>query len=377
MKHNATSRPKKKRTGCLVWILIALFLLAVLGVGYLLASNEVKGNRSLGEEPVVVEIEEGSSTQAIAELLAENDVINSSLVFRGYNKFKKTDGSFHAGEHTLNPAMSYDEIIAELQMPVIEELPGVSITFPEGTTALRMAMMLEAQGLCTIDEFISACNNETYDVPFYGEISADPNKFIKLEGYLFPDTYVFYDHWTIHDFIQAMLENFDQKVYTPLKSKFDASEYTIEEILSLASLIEKESFGGEEYRVASVFYNRLSPDSDVRMLQSDTSDYFISGVLEYYYDGDAPAAMVAGYDTDSREGFMIGAICNPGYNAIDAALSPEDTPYYYFLTDFYKKFYWAETYEEHVANFRIMEQENARYEEEFGEAGEQPDHLRD
>lgn len=373
--------PVKRRKGgagpVILWSLLAVLVLAI-AVTLFLSFREIGGKRGGEATDIVVTVPEGASTADIAAVLHDNGIIKNELLFKLYSRIKKADGTYQLGDHTVNSTLSYDEIIEVLQQITIKETEAYpAITFPEGTTALKMALMLEEAGICTRDEFISACNNDTYDVSFWNEISDNENKFIKVEGFLFPDTYEFELDVTPHDIVQQMLTNFEQKVLTPENQALIAdSGLTLEENIILASIVEKESLGDNVYpQVAAVFHNRLNNPEVFPCLESDTSaeripGNFIYGVLGYYYNGDTeptlrniPEAMWQGYDTYSKEGLIIGAICNPGLNAIVGTLEPVQFDYYFFITDNNKKFYWAETNAEHEQNIATVNRVNAAIED--------------
>ncbi len=349
MKHRNKHSNRKK-------VIFVLALLALAAVGLLLF--ELLGMGFDGRA-LTVEIPEGSSTGAVAEILKDADVIESVAGFKLYCRLTRADGTFQYGIHALTSG-AYGDVVAALQQP--GERESLTVTFPEGYTALNIAQELEKLGLCTVKEFVDACA-ESYDVEFLSAIPDGPELFIRLEGYLYPDTYKFYIDATPHEMIQIMLENFEDKVYTEdIKEKLRLRGFTLHEALTLASIIQKESFSGEEYNVSSVFNNRLKDGSPVSRLESDTTWYYIYYVLDYYYGGRAPEELRGAYDSYAVEGFIAGPICSPGAHIIDAALSPARTPYYYFLTDNTKKFYYAETVGEHERNIETMKEVNASLE---------------
>ncbi len=366
------TQPKPKSKGKIVLIVVLFVFVVVLissVIGYLYVTSEIEGERNLGNSEVIVEVPEGASLQAISVLLNENNVIRSSTIFDLYIKITGDTGNVQYGPHSVTPEMSYSEIIDALGTPYIINVPGEPITFPEGTTALKMALMLEEVGFFTVDEFIDECNNGTFTGNVFPLISDNPDKFIKLEGFLFPETYMYYEDMTANAFIQQMLDTFEQLVLTEENmAKIEQSALTLEEIIALSSIVEKESVGAESYpMVASVFYNRLNNPDIFPTLESDTAcDWrkrgypdlggFFPGVLQYYYDGyeNIPEGTKAGYDTYSRPGIPIGAICNPGIIAIEGTLNPAETEYFFFFTGIDQKtFYFNVTNAEHEADYRL------------------------
>ncbi|NMA30552.1 MAG: endolytic transglycosylase MltG, partial [Candidatus Methanofastidiosa archaeon] len=315
----------------------------------------------------VVDIPEGASTNIIAELLENEGIIKSELIFKLYVKFfsEKTP-KYMYGPHDVKSGMSYDELIGALEIPAKDTRETIKFTFAEGYTALRMGMYLEEVGFCSLDEWIFACNEEIYDVSFWKEISDDENKFIKLEGFLYPDTYEFYEDATPKDIVNKMLENFENKVLndSEISDLISESDYSLEEIVIFASLIEKESGDENEiYKVSSVFHNRLDENSPFPSLQSCATKNYADYVLDYYYREiqgvETPDEMRYLYNTYESSGLMVGAICNPSVISIKAVLTPENTPYYFFLMDDTGKTYYGITYREHLANIEEMRRVNA------------------
>ena len=383
-----TETKKKKRersgggaSGCLVVFLVLLLLLVIIGgSGYFIISRDIHGVRKGSNDTTEIEVvvPEGSSTASVCNILKENGIISHPQVFKYYSIFQNYQNSYMYGTHEFTKGMSYEEIAAELQEVTIEQVPVITETFPEGKTAYAMALQLERDGLCTVDEFIYECNHGVFDVSFFNLITENSNKFIKLEGFLFPDTYDFPETFTAHDIIQMMLENFERKVWTPdMQAKVAASGRTLEENIIMASIVEKETLQNESDQniysmVASVFLNRLNNPSEFPTLESDTSTAhlygnFIYGVLGYYYNGDTdpyerniPKAMVDAYDTYVTPGIIVGAICNPGIEAINGVLEPANTPYYFVLTDDANNYYWATTAAEHNANIAEANRVNAQ-----------------
>ena len=383
-----TQTKKKKRersgggaSGCLVVFLVLLLLLViVVGSGYFIITRDMNGLRkgSNDETEIEVVIPQGSSTTSVCSILKEYGIISHPNVFKYYSIFKNYQNSYMYGTHEFTKGMSYEEIATELKEVTIEQVPTITETFPEGKTAYAMALQLERDGLCTVDEFIFECNHGVFDVSFFNLITENSNKFIKLDGFLFPDTYDFPETFTAHDIIQMMLENFEKKVWTPeTQAKVAASGRTLEENIIMASIVEKETLQNESDQniyamVASVFLNRLNNPSEFPTLESDTSTAhlygnFIYGVLGYYYNGDTepyerniPKGMVDAYDTYVTPGIIVGAICNPGIEAINGVLEPADTPYYFVLTDDANNYYWGTTASEHNANIAEANRVNAQ-----------------
>lgn len=359
---------KRRRKNPLGAVLLGLLLTAVIiaGAGYFAWSGEVNGS-SGRPKTVEVEIPQGAGTAEIAAILREADAVGSSLAFRVYSKYvAKSDGSYQYGSFTLSPREGYDSIIRDLQQ-VRQRLETVTVTFPEGYNAFQMGDVLEESGLCTREEFLDALQHHSFPVDFLSEISDDPLKLVRLDGFLFPDTYEFYADEEVDSIILRLLQNFGKRILTPENRQAMAEKgYSLEELATFASIIQKESASvAEMYNVSSVFTNRLAAGSEYPRLESCTTNNYINDYITPYYDGAPPQEVLTAYDTYDRSGFPVGAIANAGADAFDAALHPEkntlDGTYYFFVTDVEYTHYYGRTYQEHLQNIEKAKTVNRRY----------------
>ena len=343
---------KKKKGHPVLFVLLALVLVGLLAVGY--AYAEIKG---VFREPgsVEVEIPQGASTSAVAARLKEAGVIGNPLLFRAYSRYAGADGSYQYGAFQVDSGWDYPRLIKALQ-ETIQYQNTVAVTFPEGYNAYQYGDKLEEAGLCTREEFIDSLNTHSFYLDFIAEISDDPLKMVRLEGFLFPDTYDFFADEDVDSIILRLLENFQAKVLTPeRRAEIQDSGYSLEDLVVFASIIQKEAANVEEmYNVSSVFHNRMAEGSAYPQLESCTTNNFINDYIKPLYDGEQLDDVLAAYDTYGMSGFPVGAIANPGLDAIDAALHPEkntlDGTYYFFVTDVEYTHYYGRTYEEHLAN---------------------------
>lgn len=249
------------------------------------------------------------------------------------------------------PAQSEGENTAPQSEADSSEAPRIetlTVTVPEGYTLARIGMTLEEMGVCTVDEFIEA--TQTGDFSEYPLIAAQPpdeNRCFRLEGYLFPDTYEIYSTDPPETLIHKMLENTERRLDGELRAAVEASGYTADEILTMASIIEKEAFGHEQMPlISSVLHNRLGIGM---RLQCDVTITYVEGAIKPFITGDIDRYN-GHYNTFKCDALPAGAICNPGIDAIRAALSPAETDDFFFVTDADKNYYYAETWEGHLEN---------------------------
>lgn len=237
----------------------------------------------------------------------------------------------------------------------------VSVTFPEGYSAYQIARKLEENNVCTAKDFMAALNDSAYimslNYSFIPMIDNISQRAFILEGYIFPDTYEFYIGESAEMALARFLANTDKKLTEELYMRSNELGYSLDEMIALASVIQKEAGKKEEmHKVSSVFHNRLTePHLGTNgMLQSDVTVLYLKEYIfsSPYLTGDTKK-YTEFYDTYEKAGLPVGAICNPGMDAILAALYPDDTPYFYFVTDSEKNYYYAITYNEHKKNCRL------------------------
>ena len=361
-------KKNKGRSGCL--LLIALFVLALIGFGVYGYSiiNEISGDVDFGEE-VTISIEQGESPATIAQKLEEAGVIKHDYVFRYYLRYTGKAAKLQYGEFTLTQGDSFDNIIEALSRYVKRDT--VTVTFPEGIPALRFAQLMEENGLCTQQEFLDCANgvdgSDFSQYSFWNEIPDNPNLFMRCEGYLFPNTYEFFKDDTVYNYVSTFYAEFDKKFSEGLRSRAAELGMTLEEALTLASFVQEEAGNAESARVSAVFHNRLAENSPFPRLESNVSSYvqnpddnnYIYNWIAPYYGGwdNIPENIYNAYETYSLTGLPAGPVSNPGLDAIQAALYPDENfladKYYFFVTDKNGKYYYAKTVSEHQRNVNV------------------------
>ena len=297
------------------------------------------------DEVIVVTVPKGASAKQIGEVLKNNGVIDSSLAFQGYCKFKKTTG-FQYGEYELNSNMCYKEIITALKKNS-EKRDVVKITVTEGMEQREIVDLLvsEAQADRAVLEKVLA--DHEFDYAF---LEGLPKRNNRLEGYLFPDTYEVYLGDEV-GMITTMLDNFKKKIENDEIAKLlSKSKYTLDEIITMASIVEREGANSKEFpEVASVFYNRLDSETYPYLESCATVQYVLperKPVLSY-----ADTEMNNPYNTYINKGLPPGPISCPGLDAIKAALDPADTDYYFFVASSEGTLF-SKTYSEHLSNVK-------------------------
>lgn len=337
LKKQKTRKKKRFWKSFFLYMLFFIIIFVVCGfVSYSYISNQDNTDslevlKSIDpENSVEVVIPYGSNTDKILEILMEKKLVKNPLLFKLISKINGYEYLYKSGKHILSPELSYEEMMKVLcSAPVT-----VTVTIPEGKNFNEIVKILEDKKLITRDDFINAAENESFGYKFLESI---PKRKNRLEGYLFPDTYFFDPSSNPKDVIAKFLNNFDNKFKVEYYKRAEELGMTVDQIIILASIIEKEAARSEEMPiVSSVFHNRLkSNDPALKKLQSCATVQFIllnkEGKIKEKLT-EADTRIEDPYNTYLHEGLPPGPICCPGLEAILAALYPaEDSKYYYFV----------------------------------------------
>lgn len=298
-----------------------------------------------------VNIPAKSNISQIADKLQKEGIIRSSFLFKTYIDIADKGDSLQTGTYALSSEMSYHEIIKVLKNT--KNRATAKVTIPEGYTVPKIAELLEKKGVCKAEDFLIAANNEKPDFDFSDSLPTDKKRLYNLEGYLFPDTYEFYMGDTADSVVKKMLNNFDSRIDDDLRASIKKSGMSIDDVVNLASIIQAETGGSDQMnKVSSVFHNRIKNGyQGNKMLQSDvTVLYGKNVILPALGESEATQKMMDAYSTYKVKGLPEGPINNPGKAAIIAAISPEKSSNYFFVTDKKGNFYYARTFNQHKAN---------------------------
>ncbi len=370
-RQGATSTKKKKKSkakGCLVTVLVLLVLVAVGGYfGYGYVQDSLKPVDASSKDYVTVQIPEGSNVQEIGSTLEKSGLVKHGLIFSLYAKYY-SHANLKSGYYNLKKSMSTDELIQELQKGGTPEAQApvlASLTIPEGYTLEQIAQTVgqlqgEFKEPLTADAFLAKAQDETFIsqlVAKYPNLlgslpTKDSGVRYRLEGYLFPATYTIKDSTTVESLIDDMLAAMDKAMspyYTTIKEK----NLTVNELLSIASLVEKEGAKTEDRKtIAGVFYNRLNVGMP---LQSNIAILYAQGKLGQKISLADDAAIDTNIDSPynvyTHLGLMPGPVDSPSLDAIEASVNQTKSDYLYFVANVEDgKVYFATTKEEHDQN---------------------------
>ena len=347
---------------------LVLYIAFVAICCYYLSTNIIKiGNDVFAfvKEPktVTIELPAGIDTKQLGELLHENGIIEYPGIFAWYADFRISrksylTGEFLQGEQEVSSTQNYDQIINQLSLRPSQR-QVVRITFPEGSTTDEILALLESNGVGKKEDYIYALQAYPFDYDFVRQLTLenlssdrlDGTNSYRLEGYLFPDTYDFYSDENPESVINKFLENFNRKFEEEYRDRCEAMGYSIDQVLTIASLIEKEAKRVDEYGiVSSVFHNRLK-STQYPYLESDATVQYALRERKSELTGE-DTKIVHPYNTYLNKGLPPGPICNSGLEAISAALYPEETDYYFFVSKKDGTTLFAKTYSEHLENIR-------------------------
>ncbi len=225
------------------------------------------------------------------------------------------------------------------------------ITFIEGSTLTECFNLLEENGVASYESLMNVAQSTQFNnYEIYAQIPDDENRCFKLEGYLFPDTYDFFLDESPESVISRFLSNTDVKITDEMRQRATELGYTMDEIIIIASIIQAEgAFENDAATIAGIIYNRLE---DGIKLQMDSTYFYVEDDIASYVGEENTDSYKEIYDTYTCYSLPQGPVCNPGMFAINAALYPEETGYYYFCHDNAGNTYYATNYSDHLANCR-------------------------
>ncbi|MBN2882458.1 MAG: endolytic transglycosylase MltG [Clostridia bacterium] len=360
--------------GRIFWLSF-LVILVILGVfTYKLTNNFVKDRDATDIKSLVGVLDEtnssklyiplGSDTGDIAEILIENEIISDDRIlgftlFELYSMLMGNDGGYKSGNHWINDSIDYNNpvgydmlIYIFSQNPI--QNPTARIFFAEGLTYRQTVNRFLENEFLDEERFAEVANNYDFGYEFLDQIPNN-NRYNRLEGYLFPDTYIFDKTKPEEEAIDKMLANFETKFKELYKKRLEELGMTMDEIIIIASLVEKEAMiDTERDTIAGVIYNRLeSSEGFLNYLQIDAT-------IQYYYLNETgkvkepllteDTLIDSPYNTYKYPGLPPGPICNPGEKSIIAALFPEEHNYYYYVAKGDGSHAFASTLQQHNNN---------------------------
>lgn len=327
-------------------ILLASVLLSAYGLSCI---NDIFAIRN-PDELVTVTIPDNAKTGDVINVLHDNDLVKHPWFCKVYAGVMGYEDNYLNGMHQLNAKMGLEGMLKNTK----EAKAGaetVDVTFPEGWSVAKIAKRLEEYKVCSADLFLKTLEEANFNYEFLKTPLDSTNRYRKLEGYLFLAQYNFYVNESPASVVKKFFEAYNENVMTDENiARAKELGLTMDQVLTIASLIQREAANTEQmYLVSSVIHNRLNSNSYPSIGCEAVDVYYQREILP-----NAPTAraeeLFTGYSTYATTGLPNGPICNPGADAIDAALNPEKTPYFYFCHDKKGNIYMAQNQSQHDAN---------------------------
>ena len=348
--HPPQRRRQKKRgnrlLNAVIYLVAVVAVSAILaGVGWLLANDLCALNKEYKE--VTIEVTKDDDVGSVATKLKESGLIEYKWFFRLFAWVSDADEKIGEGTYTLDTNMDYRALIVGMMSDTGQNLSAdtVTVVIPEGYSVQQIINRLAEAGVSEKEELEDAAMNHVYeDYEFVdnenlGDIS-------RLEGYLFPNTYEFYVGEDAANALGRLLKEFNRQMDADMMELVENSGRSLDEIITIASLIEKETDGTDRSTIASVIYNRLNNPSYETggLLQIDAALVYATGHTELTAEDmqlDSP------YNLYLKPGLPPTPIANPGMESIKAALQPASTDYYYYVLGNDGRHIFSTTYAEH------------------------------
>jgi len=282
------------------------------------------------DRQIIIEIPKGASNNQIARLLYSNGIIRREMDFKIISRLLGLQESLQAGSYKFRPYPFLYEVLLKIKKGEIIGEEPLKVTFPEGTSIYKMGSFLGKKGVGCFEDF---------------------RGLIKLEGYLFPDTYVFHKNISAEALARLMNRRFNEVVIPYWEANKQNTKYTLHQILTLASIIEKEAaLESERPIISSVFHNRL--DIHMALDACPTVKYALERPSKIVYLNQLKYP--SPYNTYIHRGLPPGPICNPGLSSISAAIYPANTNYLYFVANKDGSHTFSATWAEHQKAKQIL-----------------------
>ena len=348
---------------------VLVFTIALSAIAISCINDVLAITRS--DEIVTVNIPSDATTNEVIDILSDNGLVKQKTFckvfysamdwFKNLNKSKKPGPpNYLSGVYYVQKNLGLEGYLTEFK-EVRKSADTVSLAFPEGWTIYQMFERLDKYGVCSKDKLIASLKGTTFENDFVSSIPDNYGRTFTLEGYFYPDTYEFYEGSDPNSVIRKFLSNTESRWTEEYEEQCKKLGYSRDEIIIIASIIQREAANKEQMgKISSVLHNRLRRSVSWPTLGCDsTANYIKNYVAQNVTEAEA-ISYEQKYNTYYVQGLPPGPICNPGDDAINAALFPEDTDYYFFRHDKYGQIYMAKTQSEHDSNGILVLKANSR-----------------
>ncbi|MBR2869247.1 MAG: endolytic transglycosylase MltG [Clostridia bacterium] len=364
---------KAMQNGLIIFCSVVLiFTTAFSAFGISCVNDVLALNRS--EEKVKVTIPQNATTDDILDILDDNGLIHNKLFCKAYyelfswfkniNKSKKPGPPVYlSGVYYVERNLGLEGFLNRFKVSK-KDSDTVWLVFPEGWTIYQIIDKIDKFEVCSKEEMLSAISEADFEFDFIKEIGTKPNRTFTLEGYLYPDTYEFYEKSDANSVIRKLLQGSENKWTDEFEQRRAELGMTRDEVLTIASIIQREAANSDQMgKISAVIHNRYNKPASWPTIGCDSTKNYINNFIASRVSPSDAIAFRNAYDTYSIQGLPPGPICNPGEDAIKAALWPDEDfgDYYYFRHDKNGKIYMAKTQAEHDANGNKVLKVNSQY----------------
>ena len=372
-KHHIPIKIKRTR-GLMIALICIVIIAALTATASALAISTINDILALNKsdsdstKTVNIVIPEGADFDEVYDILCDNGLVKQKQITKLFCKFRHYDEAYSSsqkknvkieyqpGAYYIEPHSGIEAMLEAIKVSNAVSKDTVRLTFPEGWTIAQIFAKIEKYNVCSAEKLYANLDIVGNQFDFYKEIPSNSGRYLKAEGYIFPDTYDFYIGENSASVLKKLFSNFTTKWKKSYTKKAKELGMSKDEVIIMASIIQREAKDKSQMAdISSVLHNRLADPATYPLLQMNSTKDYITAVNEYgvfsefYY-----SIYLDSYNTYSAEGLPPGAICNPGIDAIEAALNPSDTDYHYFRHDSKGKIYLAVTRAEHDKNGEII-----------------------
>ncbi len=344
--------------GCCILVSIVLAVVAISCVNDILAINRN------GEKTIEVVLPNDADTSDAIKALDDAGLIKNKLFCNIFAKLMGySDENYLPGIYYFTDDMGLEKMLTRFKTNTVKGAV-ISITIPEGYTVDQIFQRLEKNEICTASSLYKVLQTVDFgdEYDFIAKIDNPNERYCILEGYMFPATYEFEQGTEPANVIRKFLDAFENRWTEEFAAKATELGMTVDEVINLASIVEKEGDGkGQFLLISSVLHNRLNRSGIYPLLECNSTKDYVTNTIAKRVSASKLSEYVVNYNTYDKGciGLPPSPICNPGLDAIEAALFPTPSQYYYFRHDKNRKIYMAETLEQHSANGRTIEKVNA------------------
>ena len=338
---------------CVCMIFITIITVSVATVALSVINDILVIDKSNNYSVTINVPEEATTYDKVFDVLCENGLVKQRFLTDFFCRYRDYDTvEYEPGIYYFDSTDGIEAILESIMIRNDYEKDTIRLTFPEGWTVAQVFAKIEKYEVCEAQKLYANLDIIASQYDFITEITSVEGRYLKAEGYLFPDTYDFYIGENASSVLKKLFNNFSTKWTADYDKKAKELGMTKDQVIRIASIIQREAKDSTQMAdVSAVIHNRLNDAETYPNLEMNSTKDYITALKEYDLFTDFYYSLyIDTYNTYSSKGLPPGAICNPGIDAIEAALNPKDTSYLFFCHDTSGNIYLAETVDEHNKN---------------------------